>query len=99
MGADTRIQSDAVDYRSGVEALDLGICVQFVEIRDAEGEVGVGEQLDCLGFLRAHEQGRNIFLDGAFLEKVCEYVGIFIGLRVGYGDDGVVLFVPGLFLA
>ena len=52
--ANTRIETDALDYCLGVESFDLSVCVEFVEIADAQCEVGIGEELYSLGFLHAH---------------------------------------------
>ena len=55
MGADAGVEAYAGDDGLGVETLDLAIGVELIEIADAQGEVGVGEELDGLGFLHAHE--------------------------------------------
>ena len=56
VGADAGVETDALDDGAAVEALDLGVGVEFVEVADAEGEVGVGEEFHGLGFLHAHAQ-------------------------------------------
>ena len=52
MVADSRIEADALDDLARVQPLGCGIGIQFVEERHAQGEVGVGEQLDRLCFCR-----------------------------------------------
>ena len=56
VGADAGVEAHALDDGAAVEALDLGVGVEFVEVADAEGEVGVGEEFHGLGFLHAHAQ-------------------------------------------
>lgn len=54
MGADARVEPYAFDDCLRIESFYLGICVEFVEIADAQGKIGVGEELDCLCLLHAH---------------------------------------------
>ena len=51
--ADPRVQADPLDDLPGVEAVRRGVRVELVEVRDAQREVGVGEELDRLGLRRA----------------------------------------------
>jgi hypothetical protein len=60
--ADARIQPDALDDLARVEAVRGGERVEFVEVGDAHGQVGVGEQFDRLGFGAAGQQDRNVVL-------------------------------------
>lgn len=85
VGTDARVEAYAVDNGLRVEALDLGVGVKFVEVADAEGEVGVGKELDGLGFLHAHVKGGYVLLDGALLEKGGEDVGLLVHKR-GVGE-------------
>ena len=93
VGADAGVEADALNDGAGVEALDFGIGIEFVEVADAEGEVGVGEEFDGLGFLHAHKQGVDVFLEGAFLQQAGEEAGVGFGVGVADGGDGGVLFV------
>ena len=103
--ADTRVEADAVDDLAGVEALRLGVGVEFVEVGYAEREVGVGEELDCLGFGEAHKEGVDAaHRFAAFLEEGGEAVRGVDGGRVvfvtGHDDPGrVEVVVEGLRLA
>ena len=90
--ADARVEADAVDDGLGVEALDFGVCVEFVEVADAQGKVGVGEELDGFGLLHAHEEGVDVLLDGTLLEQVGEDGGLAGGIGTADGLDGGVLF-------
>ena len=93
VGADARIQTDAFDDGLGVEAFDLGVGVEFIEVTDTQGQVGVGEEFDGFGFFQAHEQGRDVLLDGAFLQEMGKLLGGFAQMVSGDGADGGVLFV------
>ena len=52
-----------------------GIGVEFVEVRDAHGEIGVGEEFDGFGLSRIREKNRDVFLDGAFFEEARKDLG------------------------
>ena len=91
--ADARVEADALDDGATVEALDFGVGVELVEVAHAQGEVGVGEELDGLGFFHAHEEGGDVVFDCAFLQEAGEGLGIRLCLGVADGFDGGVLFV------
>ena len=56
--ADARLQAHAVDDVAGIEAADLAVGVESVEVGNAKGQVGVGEQLHGHGLGGAqHELG------------------------------------------
>ena len=56
--SDARLQAHAVDDVAGVEAADLAVGVELVEVGHAQRQVGVGEELDGLGLGGAqHELG------------------------------------------
>ena len=69
MVADARVQADAVNDVTGVQAAHLGVGVQLVKIGHTQGQVGVGKQLDGLGLGQAREDGIHILLDGPLLQK------------------------------
>ncbi len=56
---DARLQAHAVDDVAGVEAADLTVGVELVEIGHAQRQVGVGEQLHCLGLGGAQHELRD----------------------------------------
>ena len=87
VGADARVQAHPVDDGAGVQALDLGVGVQLVEVADAQGQVSVREELDGLGFLQAHEQGRDVLLQCSLLQQSCE--GARRPLEVRYVRNGL----------
>ena len=67
MCANAGVEADALDDMPGIKPLHLGVGVQFVEEGNAEGQIGVGEQLDRLGLGEAHEEGVDILFDSTFL--------------------------------
>ena len=60
MGADAGVKTDAVDDGLGVEALHLGVGVEFVEVADAQGQIGVGEELHGLSLFHANEKNSDV---------------------------------------
>ena len=81
MSADPWIQADPVYDLTGVQSLGFGIGVQFIEIGDTKGQVGVGEELYSLRFCKSHKQSGDILFDGALLEKGCENMCFFLTLH------------------
>ena len=75
VGTDARVEADTLDDGARVETLDLGVGVELVEVAHAQGQVGVGEELDGLGFLHAHEQRGDILPDGPLAEERRECAG------------------------
>jgi len=82
MAANARIQANAINDISGVQALAFGISIQFVKIGHAQRQIGIGKQLDRLGFGKAHVQGIHILLDGPLLQKPGKCMGGFYQVRV-----------------
>ena len=56
---DSRLQAHAVDDVPGVEAADLAVGVELVEVRHAQRQVGVGEELHGLGLGGAQHELRD----------------------------------------
>ena len=94
VGADTGVETDARDDCLGVEALDLGIGVELVEVADAKSEVGVGEELNCFGLCHSHQEGIDTLLDGSFLKEIGEGLRIFLSIGIADGGNGGILLVP-----
>lgn len=65
--ADSWIEAYAVNDGFRVQALHFGIGVKLVEVADAQGEVGVGEEFHRLRFRQAHEEGVDVLLYRPFL--------------------------------
>ena len=100
--ADAGVEADAFDDGLGIEALHLGVGVQFVEVADAQGEVGVGEELDGLGLGAAHEEHGDVFLEGSALDEFRKGAGGLLQRGLIVPDDdaaGVQVVVQGLALA
>ena len=98
---DARIKADALDDLGGVQSFDLGVCVQLVEVADAQGQIGVDEELGGLGLGKAHVKGINILLVGALLQQRGEDVGLLSGVVGGFiiADDdaaGIQVVIQGL---
>lgn len=53
--ADARIEAHAFDDRRGLQALNLGVGIQFIELADTERQVSVYEQLCSFRFGISHE--------------------------------------------
>ena len=86
------VEAYAADYGLGVEPLDLGVGVKLVEVADAEGQIGVGEELDGLGLLHAHVEDGDVLADGALAEEAGEGAGRRVEpADVGEAHYGVVL--------
>ena len=47
---DARVEADTSDDLPCVQALHLGVGIQLVKVGHAQGQVGIGEQLDGFGF-------------------------------------------------
>ncbi len=60
VGADAGVETDTIDDGLGVKTLHLGIGVELVEVADAQGEVGVGEELHSLGLFQTDEKNRDV---------------------------------------
>lgn len=71
--ADSGVVAHAFDNVGGLQALFFGIGVDFIEVGDADGEEGVGEEFDGLCFRRSCDEDRNVLADGAFLFQGCEF--------------------------
>lgn len=56
---DARLQAHAVDDVAGVEAADLAVGVELVEVGDAQRQVRIGEELDGLGLGGAQYELRD----------------------------------------
>lgn len=91
VGSDTGIETDSLDDGLRVETLYLGISVQLVEVADAKGEIGVGEELDGLCFLGPHVERGNVLFQCSLFEQSGESVrGIGHAVDVGDGENSLV---------
>ena len=69
VGADTRVEANAVNDLLAVQAMGGGIGVELVEVRDTHGQVGIGEEFDGFGFGGIGKEDGDVFFDGAFFEQ------------------------------
>ena len=74
MGTNTRIKAYTIDDLLGIQALHLGIGIQFVEVADTQSQVGISEQFNSLSLGEAHEKSINILLNSTFLQEFCKSV-------------------------
>ncbi len=72
VGADPRVEADAVDDLPAVEAAGEGEGVELVEVGDPHREVGVGEELDRLGLGGLGEEHGDVVGVGALDEQLGE---------------------------
>lgn len=68
MATDTRVETHTLNDLLCVQALTLCVGVEFIEVRNAQSQIGVGEQFYCLGLGEAHEQRFYVLFDCPFLE-------------------------------
>ena len=80
MVTDARVKTDPLDDLAGIQAMGSCVGIEFVEIGHPHRQIGVGKQLDGLGFGRFGEQHRYILLDRALLEQFGEDFGAFRAL-------------------
>ena len=59
MGPDARLQAHAVDDVASIEAADLAVGVELIEVGDAQRQVGVCKELHGLGLGGAQHELRD----------------------------------------
>ena len=115
VAADARLQAHAVDDVAGVEAADLAVGVELVEVGHAKRQVGVGEEFDGLRLGGSQDELRDAHgaVDvhalelrgvGALREQAGELLGGYNGLgvilrRANHDAAGVQVVVERLALA
>ena len=90
MASDTRIKTNTIYDLLGVQTLTFCIGIQLIEVSNAQCQIGIGEQLNCLGLSESHEQGIDIFLNCAFLQQTAKLVSSFnqtLIVKVGTNDN------------
>ena len=92
MSADSWVKTYAFDDCLGIESLYLCVCIQLIEVAYSECQIGIGEELNRLGFLHTHKESINVLLDGTFLEQSGKCLGSFLQhVDIGYSLDCLVL--------
>ena len=71
---DAGVQTHAIDDLAGVQAVRGRVGVELVEIGHAQGQVGVGEQLDGLRLGAVGQQDGDVFFDRALLQQMGKYL-------------------------
>ena len=84
---DARVEAHAVDDGPSVESLHLSVGVELVEVADAQGEIGVREELHRFRLRAAHEQHGDIVLQGALFNQSRECMCRFFKRSVIETDD------------
>ena len=102
--ADAGVETHAVDDLLRVEAFHFGIGVELVEVADAQGKVGVGEEFHGLGFGGAHEEGVDVGFERALLKEggkgASGFVQVGVAFRASHDDArGVEIVVEGFAFA
>ena len=77
-----RVETHSTYDGLGIQALHLGISVEFVEVADTQGKIGIGKELHGLRLGRPHEEHLHILLDGSFLDDGGKSVGRILKGRV-----------------
>ena len=77
MAADTRIKADTINDLLSIQALALCVGVQLVEVSNAQSQICIGEQLNCLCLGEAHKQGVDIFFNSTFLQQTSKLMRCF----------------------
>ncbi len=75
MGTDARVEAYAFDDLFAIETMSSGVSVEFVEVRDPHGEIGVGEEFDGFGFCGIGKEDGDGLFDGAFFEEASKDFG------------------------
>jgi len=63
VGANTGVQTDAIDDGLGVESLHLGIGVELVEVADAKSQIGICKEFNGFCLFHAHKQTRDALVE------------------------------------
>ncbi len=69
VSADARVSAYSADNGLGIKPFHLSISIQFVEERDAESKVRIGEERHCLGRGRSHEKHGSILLERSLMDE------------------------------
>lgn len=87
MAADTRIHAYPLNDLLRVQAFDLRVGVQLVEVTDAYGQVSISEEFYRLGLRRMGDQRLDIIILCALGKQVGEHLRLFLLMVVGAHHD------------
>ena len=95
---DTWIEADPLNDGSSVQSLDLRIGIQLIEVGNAQGQVGIHEQLGSLCLRVTHEQRLYRLFDRPALEQSGKGAGCFFCLIIAAYNNtaGIEIVVQGL---
>ncbi len=97
MSPNTGIQTYSEDNGLRIQAFYLCISIQFIEVADPKGQIGIGTELHSLSFFQAHKQCVDILFDGPFLQKSGKRMGRFFKrLNIGDCTNGIILLLEPL---
>ena len=84
---DTRIKAHTVDDVLRVQAFNLCIGIQLVEVGDTEGKIRISKQLNSFCFGEIHEQGVDVWFLRTFLEQPRKRLCLLSALFIATNDD------------
>lgn len=97
MSPNTGIQTYSEDNGLRIQTFYLCISIQFIEVADSKGQIGIGKELHGLSFFQAHKQCVDILFDGPFLQKSGKRMGrLFKRLNIGDCTNGIILLLEPL---
>ncbi len=70
MAANARVQTNTINDLTAIQAMVLGIGIEFIKKGYPHCQIGVGKQLDGLGLCAVGKQHRHIFLDCPFQQQI-----------------------------
>ena len=97
MSSNTGIQTNSENNGLGIQAFYLGIGIQFIEVADSKGQIGIGKELYSFSLFQTHKQRVDILFDGPFLQQCSKRMGGFLKRRnICDGSNGVILLLEPL---
>ena len=86
MVTNPRVKADSLYNVLSLKPFHLGISVEFIEIADPQGKVGIGKKLYRLGLGKTHIEGINVLLDRPFLKQCGKCPGSLLQLAPVCGN-------------
>ena len=81
----------------GIQSFYLGISIQFIEVADSKGQVGIGKELYSFSLFQTHKQRIDILFDGPFLQQCSKRMGGLLKRRnICDGSNGIILLLESL---
>ena len=93
----TGIQTNSENNGLGIQSFYLGISIQFIEVADSKGQVGIGKELYSFSLFQTHKQRIDILFDGPFLQQCSKRMGGLLKRRnICDGSNGIILLLESL---